>query len=60
MTASLFYGQAKSDDQAEENVLTLCANLDAEVISTVQSEECLEDLAGFQHIPDESTFVDYF
>ncbi|XP_072041967.1 ATP-dependent RNA helicase DHX58-like [Amphiura filiformis] len=53
MTASLSLGQAGTDSQAEENTLLLCANLDAEVISTVHSPECLEELAEHQNIPDE-------
>ena len=57
MTASLYFGQAKSNTQAEENVLKLCANLDAEIISTVQSKECLEEMATYQHIPDEGMIL---
>ncbi|XP_072041965.1 antiviral innate immune response receptor RIG-I-like [Amphiura filiformis] len=54
MTASLSRGQANTDIQAEENTLLLCANLDAEVISTVHSPECLEELAEHQNVPDEA------
>ena len=53
MTASLDIAQAKSDYQAEGKILQLCANLDAEVISTVRSKECLEVLAEKQNIPTE-------
>ncbi|XP_072025888.1 uncharacterized protein [Amphiura filiformis] len=53
MTASLDVGQANSDYQAESKVLQLCANLDAEVISTVHSKDCLEELSQHQYIPTE-------
>ncbi|XP_072025648.1 ATP-dependent RNA helicase DHX58-like [Amphiura filiformis] len=52
MTASLDIGQAKSEYQAESKILQQCANLDAE-LSTVQSQECLEELAQYQNIPTE-------
>ena len=60
MTASLYFGQASSNTQAEKNVMTLCTNLDAEIISTVQDKECLEELAVYQHIPDEGKTVAEF
>ena len=53
MTASLDIGQAKSEYQAESKILQLCANLDAEVLSTVHSPECLQELAYHQNKPTE-------
>lgn len=56
MTASLDIAQAKSDYQAEGKILQLCANLDAEVISTVRSKECMDELAEKQNIPTEGLY----
>ena len=54
MTASLDIGQATDQYKAQSKILQLCANLDAEIISTVHSKECLEELARNQNIPTES------
>ncbi|XP_071490494.1 ATP-dependent RNA helicase DHX58-like [Diadema antillarum] len=54
LTASLGVGKAKRQKVAEEHVLTLCANLDAEEISVVRN--CQEQLNARHNKPHEETF----
>ena len=53
LTASLGTGKAKSVEKAEEHIILVSANLDAEVISTVQKHENKEELKKYANVPDQ-------
>ena len=53
LTASLGTGKAKSVEKAEEHIILVSANLDAEVISTVQKQENKEELKKYANVPDQ-------
>ncbi|XP_033632690.1 probable ATP-dependent RNA helicase DHX58 [Asterias rubens] len=54
LTASMGVGKAKSRYKAVSHILNLCANLDAEKLSTVQNEDNLEELKRNRDKPTES------
>ncbi|XP_073244353.1 ATP-dependent RNA helicase DHX58-like isoform X3 [Porites lutea] len=55
LTASLGAGRAPSRDKAEEHIILVSANLDAEAISTVRENRA--ELQKYANIPDQETFV---
>jgi len=55
LTASVGVGKAKSMQQAVDHVLTLCANLDCQDISTVRDN--IDELNRHANKPTEGTIV---
>ena len=53
LTASLGTGKAPSRDRAEEHILLVCANLDAEAISTVRKNQA--ELKMYANVPKRET-----
>ncbi|XP_038046269.1 antiviral innate immune response receptor RIG-I-like [Patiria miniata] len=53
LTASMGVGKAKSRYKAQTHILTLCANLDAEKLCTVQDPQNLEELKRTRDKPTE-------
>ncbi|KPP71747.1 hypothetical protein Z043_109312, partial [Scleropages formosus] len=55
MTASVGIGTFKNQQEAENNICQLCANLDVTVISTVEQNK--EELMSFVHIPEKDFYA---
>uniref|UniRef100_A0A0M3KC93 Dicer-related helicase (inferred by orthology to a C. elegans protein) n=1 Tax=Anisakis simplex TaxID=6269 RepID=A0A0M3KC93_ANISI len=55
LTASLGVGKAKSEEEAREHILRMCANLDADVLSRVRRYE--SELREFSRIATDETIL---
>ncbi|XP_018594053.2 antiviral innate immune response receptor RIG-I isoform X2 [Scleropages formosus] len=55
LTASVGIGTFKNQQEAENNICQLCANLDVTVISTVEQNK--EELMSFVHIPEKDFYA---
>ena len=53
LTASLGTGKASSVDRAEEHIILVSANLDAEAISTVRKNQ--DELKKYANVPERAT-----
>lgn len=55
LTASVGIGNFKSQQEAESNILQLCANLDTRVITTVTKH--LDELRSYVHTPEKRQYL---
>uniref|UniRef100_A0A6Q2YGA7 RNA helicase n=1 Tax=Esox lucius TaxID=8010 RepID=A0A6Q2YGA7_ESOLU len=55
LTASVGIGSFKNQSEAEDNICQLCGNLDARVISTVQTH--IDDLRHYVHTPEKDFYL---